>query len=133
VEKSTQHIGRRLRFLVERSGKSISEVSEVSGIERSYLQKLFNKEEVGMKMLQRLAPVLGFSVAEILQEKNPYSKTKGKTQTVEEGEVTYKEKYIERLEETIEILNDQIQELKEDKKRLSTIIDKHFNVQSKVT
>jgi transcriptional regulator with XRE-family HTH domain len=130
VEKNT-HTGRRIKFLIEKTGMSISEFSERANIERAYLQKLFKKEIVGIKMLERIANVLGVTVAEILQGKNSYNQIVESIQQVKEGEVDYKEKYIKKLEETIEFLSSQIQELKEDKKRLSDIIDKHFNIQRK--
>jgi transcriptional regulator with XRE-family HTH domain len=130
VEKNT-HTGKRIKVLIEKTGMSISEFSEKAHIERAYLQKLFNKEVVGIKMLERIANVLGVTVAEILQGKNSYNQIVESIQQVKEGKVVYDEKYVEQLIKTIEILSSQVQELKEDKRRLSDIIDKHFNIQRK--
>lgn len=110
------HIGRRLKFLVEKKQLTVREFARQMNITEGYAHRIFNKENVNSRLLQKAGEILKVSVSDLLSPQLEAQEIK--EEYIRPSQENWKEKYFELLEkykealETNQMLRDRLDKRK---------------------
>jgi transcriptional regulator with XRE-family HTH domain len=104
------HQGTKLKFLIERSGKTKADVALLSGISDASLYTYMNSEEINSKKLKKICDVMGWELKLFYEDnKNLH------TVTANYSEIDALKREIELLKDTIANKDEIIKLLKQTK------------------
>ena len=121
-QKNKIHHGEYLDKLMERSGKRISEIIDLSGYSRSSIYRWVKEEVLDMEKIHQVAMACGVNVTGELEELDLYRSTlpKEKKPVERVSDVISKGKYLDTLEQ----LNDVRMRLEESQSRYYAMKEK---------
>lgn len=110
-QKKNIHHGKFISELIERSGKSVSEIIDLSTYSRTSIYRWFGQEHLDMEKVHRIALACGIDVSGELPELDYYRETHHKLEdhVSRPEQVVPKDQYVdllEKLSDTSQKLND---------------------------